>query len=59
MSLIISFALCFGFVFLFLTFKVIQAMKRRLETGREGIIGETGVAKTDVDNRSGQSFCAR
>jgi membrane-bound serine protease (ClpP class) len=56
MSLIISFALCFGFVFLFLTFKVFQAMKRKLETGREGLIGETGVAKTDIDNRSGKVF---
>jgi membrane-bound serine protease (ClpP class) len=56
MSLIISFALCFGFIFLFLTFKVLQAMKRRLETGREGIIGESGVAKTDIDNHSGKVF---
>lgn len=56
MSLIISFALCFGFIFLFLTFKVIQAMNRRLETGREGLIGETGVAKTNIDNRSGKVF---
>jgi len=56
MSLIISFALCFGFVFLFLTFKVFQAMKRKLETGREGLIGESGVAKTDIDNRSGKVF---
>jgi membrane-bound serine protease (ClpP class) len=56
MPLIISFALCFGFVFLFLTFKVFQAMKRKLETGREGLIGEAGVAKTDIDNRSGKVF---
>ena len=56
MSLIISFALCFGFIFLFLTFKVFQAMKRKFETGREGLIGETGVAKTDIDNRSGKVF---
>jgi membrane-bound serine protease (ClpP class) len=56
MSLIISFALCFGFVFLFLTFKVFQAMKRKLDTGREGLIGETGVAKTDIDNHSGKVF---
>ncbi|MCX6557936.1 MAG: nodulation protein NfeD, partial [Candidatus Aminicenantes bacterium] len=54
--MIISFALCFGFVFLFLTFKVFQAMKRKLETGREGLIGESGVAKTDIDNRSGKVF---
>jgi membrane-bound serine protease (ClpP class) len=56
MSLIISFALCFGFVFLFLTFKVFQAMKRKLDTGREGLVGETGVAKTDIDNHSGKVF---
>ncbi|HSQ34368.1 MAG TPA: NfeD family protein, partial [Candidatus Binatia bacterium] len=56
MSLIISFAVCFGFVFLFLTFKVFQAMKRKLETGREGLIGERGVAKTDIDNHSGKAF---
>jgi len=56
MSLIIAFALCFGFIFLFLTYKVFQAMKRRLETGREGMIGESGVAKTDIDNRSGKVF---
>jgi membrane-bound serine protease (ClpP class) len=56
MSLIISFALCFGFIFLFLTFKVFQAMKSRLETGREGLIGESGVAKTDIDNHQGKVF---
>jgi membrane-bound serine protease (ClpP class) len=56
MSMIITFALCFGFIFLFLTFKVFQAMKRKLETGREGIIGETGVAKTDIDSLQGKVF---
>ncbi|MEI6614044.1 MAG: nodulation protein NfeD [Chrysiogenales bacterium] len=56
MPMIFSFALCFGFVFLFLTFKVFQAMKRKLDTGLEGLIGETGVAKTDIDNHSGKVF---
>jgi membrane-bound serine protease (ClpP class) len=56
MSLIISFAASFSFIFLFLTFKVFQAMKRKLETGREGLIGESGVAKTDIDNHSGKVF---
>jgi membrane-bound serine protease (ClpP class) len=56
MPLIISYALGFGFVFLFLTYKVFQAMKRKLETGREALIGESGVAKTDIDNRSGKVF---
>jgi membrane-bound serine protease (ClpP class) len=56
MPMIISFALGFGFVFLFLTFKVFQAMKKKLETGREGLIGESGTAKTDIDNHSGKVF---
>jgi membrane-bound serine protease (ClpP class) len=56
MPIIITFALCFGCIFLFLTFKVFQAMKRRKETGREGIIGESGVAKTDIDNHQGKVF---
>jgi membrane-bound serine protease (ClpP class) len=56
MSLIISFALSFGFIFLFLTYKVFQAMKRKMETGSEGLVGESGVAKTDVDGRSGKVF---
>jgi membrane-bound serine protease (ClpP class) len=56
MPMIITFAICFGGIFLFLTLKVIQAMKRRKETGREGIIGETGVAKTDIDSHQGKVF---
>jgi len=56
MPIIITFALCFGCIFLFLTMKVIQVMKRRKETGREGIIGENGVAKTDVDSHQGKVF---
>jgi membrane-bound serine protease (ClpP class) len=56
MSLIITFALSFGFIFLFLTYKVFQAMKRRRETGSEGLVGEFGMAKTDVDGHSGKVF---
>lgn len=56
MPIIITFALCFGAIFLFLTFKVFQAMKRKRETGREGIIGENGVAKTDIDGHQGKVF---
>ncbi len=56
MPMIITFAVCFAVIFLFLTWKVFQAMKRRCETGAEGIIGETGVAKTDIDNRQGKVF---
>jgi membrane-bound serine protease (ClpP class) len=56
MPMIITFAVCFGCIFLFLAYKVFQAMKRKRETGQEGIIGETGVAKTDIDNRQGKAF---
>jgi len=56
MPMIFTFAVCFGFIFLFLAYKVVKAMKRRRETGMEGIVGESGVAKTDVDNRHGKVF---
>jgi membrane-bound serine protease (ClpP class) len=56
MPMIITFAVCFAAIFLFLTWKVFQAMKRRRETGIEGIIGETGVAKTDIDGLQGKVF---
>ncbi|HEX7503063.1 MAG TPA: nodulation protein NfeD [Acidobacteriota bacterium] len=56
MPMIITFAVCFAAIFLFLTWKVFQAMKRRRETGVEGIIGETGVAKTDIDGLQGKVF---
>ncbi len=56
MPMIITFAVCFGCILLFLTWKVFQAMKRRKETGAEGIIGERGVAKTDIDNHQGKVF---
>ncbi|MBU4267817.1 MAG: nodulation protein NfeD [Acidobacteria bacterium] len=56
MPIILTFAVCFGCIFLFLTLKVIQALKRRKETGREGLIGEMGVAKTDIDNHQGKVF---
>jgi membrane-bound serine protease (ClpP class) len=56
MPMIITFAACFACIFLFLTWKVFQAMKRRSETGVEGLIGEIGMAKTDIDGRQGKVF---
>jgi len=56
MSMIITFAVCFACIFLFLTWKVFQAMKHRRETGVEGIIGESGVARTDIDGLHGKVF---
>lgn len=56
MSIIITFSVCFGLIILFLTFKVFKAMRRRIETGEEGLGGETGTARTDIDSRSGKIF---
>jgi membrane-bound serine protease (ClpP class) len=56
MPIIMTFAVCFGCILLFLTWKVFQAMKRRKETGVEGLVGETGVARTDIDSRQGKVF---
>jgi membrane-bound serine protease (ClpP class) len=56
MSIIIVFTVVFGIVFLFFTYKVIQAMKRRTETGREGLAGEIGTAKSEITPTSGKVF---
>jgi membrane-bound serine protease (ClpP class) len=56
MSTIIIFALVFAAVFMILAFKVIKAMRRDAETGKEGLTGEIGVAKTDIDADSGKVF---
>jgi membrane-bound serine protease (ClpP class) len=56
MSTIIIFALVFAAVFMILAFKVIKAMRRDTETGKEGLTGEIGVAKTDIDANSGKVF---
>ncbi|MCU0275655.1 MAG: nodulation protein NfeD [Acidobacteria bacterium] len=56
MPMIITFAFCFACILLFLTWKVFQAMKRKKDTGAEGIIGELGVAKTDIEPRQGKVF---
>ena len=56
MSIIITFTLAFGTIILFLTYKVITAMKRKTETGKEGLSGEIGVARTDISPYSGKVF---
>lgn len=56
MTIIIVFALSFGVVILFLTFKVIRAMRRKTETGEEGLAGEIGTAKTKINATSGKVF---
>ncbi|NIM17375.1 MAG: nodulation protein NfeD [Candidatus Aminicenantes bacterium] len=56
MSMIIVFTVVFGIVFLFLTYKVIQAMRRRTETGQEGLAGEIGIAKSEITPTMGKVF---
>ena len=56
MSMILTFGICFGIILMFLTFKVIKAMKRRSETGREGLTGEAGTARTEITPSSGKVF---
>jgi len=46
----------FGAVFLFLTYKVIKASRRKAETGSEGMIGENGRARSPVNSLSGKVF---
>lgn len=56
MPVILTFAVCFGCILLFLTWKVFQAMKRKTDTGIEGLVGEIGVARSDIDGRQGKVF---
>jgi len=56
MSFIIVFALIFASLLLFLTYKVFKAMNRKTETGKEGMIGEIGIAKTLIGKAPGKVF---
>lgn len=56
MSIIITISICFAAIFLFLTYKALQAMQGRVATGEEGLIGESGVVKVAVDAAGGKVF---
>lgn len=56
MSMIIMFAILFGAIFMFLTYKVIKAMKLKTATGVEGMAGEIGDARTEITPSSGKVF---
>lgn len=56
MSIIITFAITFAAVFLFLAYKVVQAMNKKPQTGQEGLAGETGTARSDVTADAGRVF---
>jgi len=56
MYMIVSLTIGFGIMFLFLTYKVFQAMKRKSDTGQEGMSGKTGIAKTEITSQAGKAF---
>ena len=56
MSIILTFAVCFAAVVLFLAWKAARAMGSPVRTGVEGMIGETGIAKTEVTPAGGPVF---
>lgn len=56
MSIIISIAVAFATISIFLTYKVIQAMKQKPDTGVESLKNEIGVAKTDIGSAGGKVF---
>jgi len=49
LSVIIPVAIGISLVFIFLITLVIKAHGRKVVTGREGMVGEVGVAQTDID----------
>ena len=48
LKFVIPVAMSLGLIFAFLVFLVIRAHARKVHTGREGLIGEIGVAQTDL-----------
>lgn len=56
MSLIVLLTVSFAGIILFLTYKVFQSMKRRVDTGQEGLAGEIGTARTRVTPEGGRVF---
>jgi len=56
MSMIAILTVSFAAIVLFLTYKVIQVMKRRVDTGQEGLSGESGTARTRVTPEGGRVF---
>lgn len=56
MSIIITCAICFAAIFLFLAYKVVQAMNQKTETGQEGLSEKIGETRSVVDKTSGKVF---
>jgi len=56
MSVIIVFSVGIALLFLFLTYKVYQSVRKKVETGREGLAGEIGVSRSKITGTSGKVF---
>lgn len=55
LKFVVPMAVGLSLIFLFLVFLVIRAHTRKVHTGREGLIGEVGIARTDL-NPEGKVF---
>lgn len=55
-SIIITLSICFGVIVLFLTYKVIESMKRKPSTGQEWMIGGLAEVKKTITGNSGKVF---
>jgi membrane-bound serine protease (ClpP class) len=56
LAVIVAVTVTFSGILLFLTYKAVEALGRRVETGAEGMIGETGVTRTMVGPTGGRVF---
>jgi membrane-bound serine protease (ClpP class) len=56
LSVIIPLALTLGLVFFYLGYYVIRAQRGKVETGVEGMIGQRGEARSDVNSEGGKVF---
>lgn len=56
LGLAIAVAVSFALIFMFLTWLVIRSHQRKVVTGKEGLVGLTGTARTDIDQRGGKIF---
>ena len=48
LKFVIPVAIGLGAIFIFLVYLVIQAHARKVYTGKEGLVGESGIARTDL-----------
>jgi len=56
LTLIITVAMCMGGVFLFLTYKVMQSIRKKPQGGREGLIGEIATTRSEISPDQGKVF---